>query len=82
MSLSVMFFLRAPLTVRTKIGAYTLHHSKEKDFIDLIKKQVAEQMHHDDDKPQETDDPKKVAQELEAAKRIEEALAKRHQRHL
>ncbi len=45
--LSIVFFFKAPLTMRTRISAQRLHHATEKEFIDLIKKQVADEMHKD-----------------------------------
>ncbi len=78
MFLSVLFFLKAPLTIRTKIGAYALHRAKERDFIDVIKKQVAEQMHQEKDQQinLSEEDKEIIKKEEAAAQHLEDVLSK------
>ena len=81
-SLGIYIYFKAPLTVRSRIGASALHHAREKDFIELIKKQVSEEMRHHDteDGVSQTASPFETeeAQGIRTRERIAKALERAH----
>ena len=68
--------------MRSRIGSSTLHHAREKDFIELIKKQVSEEMRHLDaeDGVSQTASPSEAeeTQGIRTRERIAKALERAH----